>query len=101
MAKKILMVTLFFYLLTLLQTSFFPLLSNYLPNLILISTILISLFEAPKSNLGVLSALIGGFFLDIFSENFIGFYILISLSLYLFIKFFLKEYVQTPIFKKI
>ena len=76
-----------FYILALLQSSFlvhFGIL-GYVLNFILIITIFINLFEESQKNLGIMSAFIGGFFLDIFSENFFGFWILtllaISLSL--------------------
>lgn len=101
MVKKILILILFFYILVLLQTSFLVHfnIKGIVPNLVLVSVILINFFEKPKEYLGFLSAIIGGFFLDVFSENFIGFYILILVGLAIFIKFILKKYVRTPIIK--
>ena len=93
--KKILILIIFFYILALFQTSFlihFPVL-GLIPNLVLLSVILINLLEKPQNYSGYFSAFIGGIFLDIFSENFIGFYILISLGLVVFIKFILKRYI--------
>ena len=98
MVKKVLILFFSFYFLTLLQMSFFVHFFSFLPNFVLITLILINLLESQKSNLGIISALFGGFFLDIFSENFIGFYILISCSISLFIKYVLKTYVK-PVFK--
>ncbi|MFQ6049825.1 MAG: rod shape-determining protein MreD [Candidatus Paceibacterales bacterium] len=98
MAKKIAIFVLSLYFLTLLQTSFFVHFFSYLPNLVLVTIIAINLSEPQKNNFGIFSAIIGGFFLDIFSENFIGFYIFISISLAIFIKFFFKKYIQ-PVFK--
>jgi len=95
MVKKIFFLILILYLLTLLQTSFFhhfPL--GYLSNLVLIVVILINLFEIQKEKSGLFSAFFGGFFLDIFSENFIGFWVLILLAISIFIKFISKRYVQ-------
>jgi len=91
-----------FYILALLQSSFLVHfdISGYVLNFILIVTIFINLFEKPQKNLGIISAFIGGFFLDIFSENFLGFYILILLAISIFIKFILKRYVRVPITKR-
>jgi len=94
--KKTLILIIFFYVLALLQTSFlvhFHIL-GIVPNFIFIAVILINLFEKPQKNSGILSAFIGGFFLDIFSSRFIGFNILILVGLSFFIKFILKKYVQ-------
>jgi rod shape-determining protein MreD len=95
MVRKIFFLILFFYLLTLFQTSFFP---HFWPVLIIV--VLINLFEPQKEKLGLFSAFFGGFFLDIFSENFIGFWILILLTLAFFIKLVLRKHVQFPIFKR-
>lgn len=95
MVKKTLTSILFFYTLALFQTSFlvhFPAL-----NLILISTIFLNLFEKPEKNFGLISAFIGGFFLDIFSEKPIGFHILILLSLSFLIKIILRRYIRIPV----
>ena len=105
--RKFLILILSFYILALFQTSFlvhFDIL-GYVLNFILIATILINLFENPQKNLGITSAFIGGFFLDIFSGhflgiNFIGFWISILLAISFSIKFILRKYVRTPFFKK-
>jgi len=105
--KKILILIPFFYILTLFQTSFLIHFNIFLeggfggwtPNLILIAVILITVFERPEKNLGIFLAFIGGFFLDIFSENFIGFHILVLVILALLIKFILRKYVRIPIIK--
>lgn len=106
MVKKILIYFLFFYILALFQTSFLIHFNLFLGrvgwclNLILISVILLNLFENLQQKSGILAAFIGGFFWDIFSENFIGFYILILLGVSIFIKFILKKYVRTPTIKR-
>ena len=102
MIKKILILILSLYILTLLQSSFLVHfnIGGIVPNLVLMVVILISLFENPQKNLGIFSAFIGGFFLDIFSENLFGFWILILLALSIFIKFLLKYYVRIPIIKR-
>ena len=96
MSKKILILIIALYCLTLFQTSFFVHFSIFgvIPNFVLIAVILWNFFEQPKSNLGIYSALIGGFFLDVFSGRPIGFYILI------FIKFILKKHVRIPIIER-
>jgi len=106
--KRILIIIPLFYVLVLLQTSFlnhFGVFSggfkDWAFNLILIAVILINLFEGPEENFGILSAFLGGFFLDIFSEHFIGFYVLILIGLALFIKLIFKRYVRIPIIERI
>lgn len=94
MLKKFIFLILFFYFLILFQTSFLSRFFIFLPNLILVVIGLINFFEEQKSNSGIFAALVGGFFLDIFSEQFFGYYFLISFSLAFFIKFALKNYIQ-------
>ena len=106
MVKKISAIVIFFYILVLLQTSFLVHFNIFLGQflgygLILISVILLSFFVPDGSWLGIGAAFIAGFFLDIFSENFIGFHILILLGLAIFIKFILKRYVQIPFVQRI
>ena len=103
--KKILVLILFFYFLILVQTSFLVHFDVFLGKFresvpILIAVVLINLFESEAKFLGIFSALIGGLFLDIFSENFFGFYIMTALGISLFIKFVLKKYVQ-PVVRRI
>jgi len=98
--KKIIILFFCFYFFALLQASFFPHFPfGHLLNLVLIVVVLINLFEARKEKSGFFSAFFGGFFLDIFSENFIGFWILILLAISIFIKFVLRKHVRLPIFK--
>ena len=100
--KKIIILFFCFYFFALLQASFFPHFSlGHLLNLVLIVVVLINLFEARKEKSGLFSAFFGGFFLDIFSENFIGFWILILLAISIFIEFVLRKHVRLPIFKRI
>ncbi len=103
MIKKLSIIIIFFYILALLQTSFLVHFSvlGIIPNLILISVIFINFFEDIKENNGILSAFIGGFFLDIFSENIFGFQILVLIIISCFIKLILKKYVRIPAFKGI
>lgn len=100
MVKNVLVLILFFYILVILQASFLVHFSlwGWVPNLILISVILLNIFNSDVK-LGVGAAVVGGFFLDIFSSNFIGFWILISLATALFIEFILKKHVRIPLIK--
>ena len=88
-----------------MQTSFFVhfYLFGFIPNIILFLVIILNLLEKEKNlfSLGFFSAALGGFFLDIFSDRFIGFYILISICLVIFIKVFIKRYVRIPIGERI
>lgn len=97
--KVVIIIIICFYILVLFQTSFLIYfnLVGILPNLVLIAVILINLLEKKQENLGIFSSLVGGFFLDIFSENFIGFYILILVGLSFSIKLIFKEYVRVPL----
>ena len=83
-----------FYFLILLQTSFLVHFVSTLPNLILIIVLLINLFEDKKENFGMIAAFTGGFFLDIFSENYLGFHIVILFLFSILIKLVLKNYLQ-------
>jgi rod shape-determining protein MreD len=93
--RNIVFLILGFYFLTLFESSFLPHFSFWhLLNLVLIAVVLINLFEARKGKIGLFSAFFGGFFLDIFSENFIGFWILILSGIAIFIKLVFKKNVR-------
>jgi len=83
-----------FYFLTLLQVSFLVHFIPALPNLILIIVLLINFFENKKENFGIIVAFAGGFFLDVFSENYIGFHIAVLFLFSIIIKLVLKNYLQ-------
>ena len=92
--KKIIFFILFFYFLILLQESFFVHFFSYLPNIVLVIICLVNILEDREKDFGVFISLIGGIFLDIFSETFFGFYILTSILISFFIKIVLKNYIQ-------
>jgi len=106
MIKRIIFFVLIFYILTLLQTSFLVHFNVFgiVPNFVLIAVIFINLFGSSDRE-KVFSAVIGGFYLDVFSLNdrgeFFGFYTLILLGLFLFLKIILEKYVRFPTIKKI
>ena len=102
MIKKILILVIIFYILVLFQSSFlvhFPM-AGVVPNLVFILIVLLIFFEGTKKNTAIVSAFIGGFFLDVFSGKFIGFYILIFLGLSILIKFLLRKYLRLRINSK-
>ena len=103
MLKKILFLIIAFYILTLLQTSFMPFfgIKGLTINLVLVLVILINFFEVPERKIGLWSAFIAGFFLDVWSSMPFGIEILIFVLVAIFIKFIVKKYVQVPSFEKV
>ncbi|MFH0969314.1 MAG: rod shape-determining protein MreD [Patescibacteria group bacterium] len=103
MAKNIIALFVSFYIFALLQTSFLVSfnISGIIPDAIIISVILINLFEDSGEKFGFLAAFIGGFFLDLFSSDFIGLHILILIAVSFFVKFILRRYVRIPTFQRI
>jgi len=94
MAKSLFFTFLIFYLLILMEASFFVHfdLFKLFSNLALFLLFFIIFFQKEKNPLGFYLALFVGFLLDIFSQHFIGFYILICLAIFFFIKNVLKKY---------
>ncbi|HLC87910.1 MAG TPA: hypothetical protein VJG66_02555 [Patescibacteria group bacterium] len=91
------------YFLTLLQGSFLPhfAIFGHAPNIIFI-LIILSVFFLPADRQGLpsfslISAISGGIFLDIFSNHFLGFNVLILTGTVFFIESVFKKYVQIPI----
>jgi hypothetical protein len=106
MVKRIIFFAVILYVLTLFQTSFLVHfgISGFLPNVVLIAVIFVNLFSSsPKDK--IISALVGGFYLDVFSLNnaggFFGFYFLVMLGLFLFLKIISEKYVRIPVIKKV
>ena len=96
MIKKIIILTIFFYILTLFQLSFSAHFNifNTVPSFVLILVILINLFEEEKKINGILCALVGGFIWGVFSAAYLGIGILVLLAASLFIKNILKKHLQ-------
>lgn len=101
MIKKILIFIILFYFLALVQTSFMIYFKvwNMVPNFILFSVVVWNIFEKADNKFGLYQAIIGGFFLDVFSNRFIGFNILILVILVILIKLFFRRYVRIPFFE--
>lgn len=97
MVRKFLVISLSLYFLALLQTSFFINFGifNFLPSLVLILIIAIIL-TSKDAYLGFMGAVLGGFFLDIFSSKILGWHVLILAAAVLFLKVILKKYVRAP-----
>lgn len=91
--RRYLILILFFYFLTLFQNSFLVYFTfkGYVLNLVLLITLLINFLESQKEKFGFFSAFCGGFFLDVFSENFWGYWMLILLFNSFFIKYIIKK----------
>lgn len=103
MIKETIILIITLYFLALLQTSFTVFLNFYgfTLNLILISVILINIFESSEGKIGFISAFIGGFLLDIWSSHIFGFWIFLCFLTAIFIKLIIKKYVRIPEIKKI
>ena len=95
-------VFLLLYACALLQMSFlvhfFP--SGLVPNLIILTVLLLSVFERSETVASMGAALFGGFLIDIFSGGVIGFWSLVLFFTSIFIKIALEDYVRLPIPKK-
>lgn len=100
MMRKVLILLVIFYLLVLFEGSFLIHFEIFykIPSLILILVFFLNLFEDPNSLRGIISAFFGGLFWDIFSNEPIGFHILILILLTIFIKFVLRKYIR-PVIK--
>jgi rod shape-determining protein MreD len=99
MTKKFFISILFFYFLTLFESSFLIHFRffNKIPSLILTAVVLWNVFEKPKYFTGIFCAFLGGFLWDIFSSHFIGLYALMLLVLAILIKFVIRKYIQPVI----
>ena len=103
MVKTAIFLFIFLFFLVLAQASFLSHFSfkGISPNLFILTIILICLFSK-KRDLAFASALIGGFYLDIYSfgkTGFFGFYTLTMLGLAFFLRLVIRKYVQFPLFK--
>ena len=85
------------YLLVLFQASF---LAHFWGiNIVFIGLIIWNILENEKDKFGIYLAIIGGFFLDVFSTSFIGFNVLILFLIAVVLKLIFNKYVRLP-FKK-
>ena len=103
MSRKELVIIAILGFLAIIQTSFVP--HFGLPferlswvNLIDCAVFAIALFEKRENRVGWVTAFWGGIFLDIYSDQFFGFWILILLAIVAVVKLVLKKYVRIPSF---
>jgi len=96
-------IALAFYCFALIQSSFLIHFNIYgfVPNLILISVLLLNLFESPEKKSGLFFSAFGGFLVDVFSNRPIGLNLLIYLVLAFAIKYLLKNHVRISFGKNI
>jgi rod shape-determining protein MreD len=94
---KLLFLLVAIYFLVLLQTSFFLhfALLRFIPNLAIIFALLWNFFEKEKKifSPGLFISLYSGFLLDVYSEGYFGFFIILLLIITIFIKKILRSYV--------
>lgn len=91
------------YFLTLLQASFLVFfdINGYILNLVLAAVLVFNFLENQRSDRGLVLAVFGGFFLDIFSSGLFGIsWVLALTAASLFIKYIFKKHVQIPFFCK-
>jgi rod shape-determining protein MreD len=98
MLRRIILLIVIFYFLALFQSSLFPYFGilGFVANLTLLSVILINIF-IHDTYFGLFSAVIGGFFWDVFSSQFFGYHVLILLLIASLIQIILKKYVRTSL----
>ena len=94
--KKEVFVVFTFVVISLFQVSFLPPLSlgGFVPNLVLFALLPLALFASLR--VGVEAALAGGFFLDVYSALPFGFWMVLSLVLFLAVRYIFKNYVRSP-----
>ena len=74
--------------------SYFPFIASF--NLIIIVVLLINIFEDPKERLGIVSAVIVGIIIDVYSSGYLGFMTLILFLSSIVLKYILSRYVRIP-----
>ncbi len=97
--KKFLFLFFAFYALALLQVSFFAHVAvfGFVPNILLGVALFIALCESYNVRNGLYAAFFAGFFLDVFSQGFFGFWIVLCVIGVFVIKFFKRTYVRIPL----
>lgn len=92
---RIIILVIFLYFLTLAQVSW-P-----LPNLVFPLVVLISVLDHSRRKASLIIAIFSGFFLDIFSGRFFGFWIVVLVAIVVAVKYFLKKYFRFELNAKI
>lgn len=96
MIKNIVLLTIFFYFLSIFQSSFFIHIEwiGAFPLLTLIFLVAILFLNRKKIELGLFGAAIAGLFLDLFSAKPFGFHVLLFLFFALLVNFVFLKYVR-------
>jgi cell shape-determining protein MreD len=91
----------FFFVLAILETSFFvPLVVlSFLPSLVLIAAVFIFFFSSFLT--GLKTAYIAGFFLELFSEKPFGFWVILFFIVLLLFEYIVKRYVRLPFLQRV
>ena len=99
--KKFLILFFVLLLLILLETGFLVHFKvfNYIPNLVLLFVIGFNLFEEKEGRIGIVLAILGGLFLDIFSNGFFGLMTAILILSSIIIKVAFKDILRISILK--
>ena len=94
--KKGFLVIFSFSVLSLLQVSFLPHfpLWGWVPNLVLISLVILAFFASARVGFG--AALAGGFLQDLYSSLPFGFWMILFLILFFVLQHILRNYVRIP-----
>lgn len=97
--KKTIFFFIVFYVLALVQVSFFAHFPSFngIPNILIVFVFLLNLFENADSRVGMFVACVAGFFLDVFSQGIFGFWIGMLFAGALLIKLLKRNYVRLPI----
>ncbi len=99
--KQTLFLIILFIILAFLQTSFlahFTLQGFGIP-LVLIGAVVLGMFIQTHLA-GFLGVFTGGFVLDIFSQHFFGYWVIIAVLVFYAVSFFTHTYVRFPLFKR-
>ena len=91
---KFLLMGLFWFIIALVQTSFISAYTDF--NLIVLFIIIINLIENPESNFGIISAFLGGFFLDLNTTFQFGLFTVGFVLFSLVIKIILLKFLRIP-----
>jgi len=91
---KILFSLVFWFLLTLIQTSFLSIYTDF--NFIILLIIIIILIEEPENNFGFISALFGGLLLDLNTTHPFGLFAIGCVLFWLIIKIILLKFLRIP-----
>jgi len=67
-------------------------------NFCALATVIIAFFERKSGRLGWAAAGVSGLFLDLYSQKFFGFWIIVLAIIVALIKFVFKKYVRVPSF---